>query len=283
MPGCNVDRFFLEIIIPDRLKDLVEFRSFNGEDAIALLNLLVSEGCDMQVLEFDHFPSDDCVVPSVRPSSKKSDALDFRNVFINTSDLANLIGQRPRNVISFIKEGSLSAAKQEGSSRWVVIKDEKCDVFVSKYGLNVTPQGAKKKSYYGRGLKRMIGDALTEGLIPSSFGVRDVVKGLLAKNWRPNIHYKRDSIRSAVEDLMNDGCVVVERDGVVTKRVWSYTPGQVSLAVNPSDLSVRGVANLEKSKVIDSIVDEIVEEVLESMIPSIRVKVKSRIKELIFS
>lgn len=250
MPRCNVDHFCLHVRIPDRLKDQVEMKELVGADATAMLNLLVSEGCRLDVVEFDYVPEGDYDIPWAGPEG--SDILEFRNVFANTGEVAEALSLKPSEVVSMIDEGKLKGLKTPNGFYRLVLKDEKYDLVLG--GDSPVSAAKQPRKIRGRGLKRMLWDALKEGLVPSSFRVSDIKKGLQEKNWRAGVHYSPSSIVSAVHDLILEGCVVVERDGSVKDRVWSYTPEQASSALSPS----RSTVGAMKDQMVEDLAGEIV-------------------------
>jgi hypothetical protein len=126
--------------------------------------------------------------------------------------------------------------------------------------MNVSANGKKSPR---RGLKKAIWDVLDKGLAPSSFGVAEIKKGLGSKGWTHGVHYDTNSMVHAINDLVVEGCVVLKNksSGKVKERVWSYTNGQVSSALAPTQ----------------SKIDEIVEELSDEVVSRVRQRAKQKL------
>lgn len=259
MPRCDASRYAVTVRLPSKLKGVVDLKDHKGQDARAVLDVLVSEGCKMETkcLEENEIgPDQEAVWDGER--------FTFYNFLANTNEVGERLSLPLVEVVKALDCHVLTGTTTPNGHYRLVLKDEKhdnCDVS----NLKVVVTARKPKKYRGRGLKKMVFDAIGKGSLPSSFGVKEVERFLASVNWRAGVHYSEKSVLSAITDLSEEGHVTLQKDGMVKDRVWSVTARQVSVAVTPSRQSLGGH--------IDQIVENLAEDIVN--------RAKERAKEML--
>lgn len=254
MPRCDASRYALTVHLPAKLKGVVDLKDHKGLDARAVLDVLVSEGCKLEtkVLDDDEVGSDPEAVWD-------GESFTFYNFLSNTNEAGSKFSLPLVDIVKAIDRKVLTGVTTPNGHYRLVVRDERhdnCDVAT----LKTVIASHEPKKYRGRGLKRMVSMAISEGLLPSQFCVKDVERVLLSKNWRVGNHYSNKSILSALCDLVDEGLLILQKDGMVKNRVWGIvgsTPSvnQVASTVAPSPSTVGGR--------VDQIVHELAGEIAE--------------------
>lgn len=251
MPRCDASRYALIVNLPAKLKGVVDLKDHKGLDARAVLDVLVSEGCKLETKAVD-----DDEVGSDLEAVWDGECFAFYNFLSNTSEAGAKFSLPLSVIVKAIDRKVLTGVTTPNGHYRLVVRDERyenCDVAALKTMVSTH----EPKKYRGRGLKRMVSVAISEGLLPSQFCVKDVERFLLSKNWRVGNHYSDKSILSALCALVDEGNLTLKRDGMVKNRVWgiveSHTSPSVASTVVPAPRTVSG----QIDQIVESLAGEI--------------------------
>lgn len=257
MPRCDASRYVLCVRVPSALEGVVDLKDHSGADARAVLDVLVSKGCRMDVEEAEEDEAGDA-----QEGVWDGERFRFYNFLASTGDISDSLKVDPNEVVKAIDRCGLTGTKTPNGFYRLVVMDEKARRADAQAIKDLASLKSPKK-YRGRGLKRMMAEAIDKGFIPASFGFEDIKKGLVSMNWRVGVHYSEKSIVSAVGDLISEGHVTLKRDGMVKDRVWCASSGKVAASVSPTPHTVMGQ----------------MEEMVERLADLVASKVEQRAKE----
>lgn len=259
MPRCNASQYVLCIRVPSALEGVVDLKDHVGDDARAVLDVLVSKGCRMEVDEAGEGEGG-----GGQEAVWDGQRFRFYNFLANTGDISDSLKVDPNEVVKAIDRGGLTGAKSPNGFYRLVVMDDKARRIDAQSIKELVSLKSPKK-YRGRGLKKIMAEAIGRGLIPSSFGVDEIKKGLLSMNWKAGVHYSEKSIVSAVDDLTSEGLVTLDRDGMVKDRVWGVTSGQISKAVAPGVQSVGGQLDEMVERLADMVASRVEQRAKEKL------------------
>lgn len=269
MPHCDASKYAFCVRVPSDLpKGVVDLKDHVGADARAVLDILISRGCEGKVQNVD-----DDEIGDKQEAVWDGEQFIFYNFFASTVDVANRLnadrGDQPKadagDIVFAADQGLLTCTKTPNGFFRLILKDEKHDAITFKRVKDRPPVVRSGRKIRGRGLKKMVWKAIQSGHIPNSFGVKEVKKGLLALNWREGNHYSEKSVLSAIVDLETEGQVFLKSGGMVKDRVWGVTTSQVSSTVLPSPKTVSGQ----------------IDHIVESLAGEIAARAEKRAKEML--
>lgn len=215
---CDASKYDLFVEVSDRFDGAVDRRSHSGDEALSLLEFLLSEKC----------------AASVRPAKRarngrfaqwEGNGFAFRNFLLNTSEVAASVGVSPVEVVNCIKSSILTAYATPNDSFWLVLKDAKQASLTHMRA--IAAKIPMKRSVMSKGLSKLVSALSTKcpNFPVDDFGFEDVKVALKVEvDWRVGREYEDKSLVQTMNKLEKDGKIVrlVDSPRNVGARRWRF-------------------------------------------------------------
>lgn len=289
MPRCDASEYMLKVKVPNGLQGVVDQKDHKGEDARALLEVLISRKAEMEAvlvndaldeIRLEDEPPGRRVVKSgearwIAPvKGIPNGAFYFNNYLANTGEVADRLGVEARDVVKGIDTGLLTGVRSHTGHFRIVVKDRLHDLITKEALMENRIKEGKVK---GRGLTAKILRTIEKGIIPSAgFSAEDVIEGLKKVGWEQHKDYAKTSLPSALKNLEYNKSIVIVRDGQFGVRLWSHAdnaPTKIAGNVAPSIASkVAPSANA-----VRNMMDELVDKISDDMVTLVEKRTREKL------
>lgn len=224
---CNGSSYVLSISVPEKFNGAVDRRNHSGEEAVELLEFLLSEGCSSSVV--------DAGIVSTRSRAVwKGGSFEFHNFLVNTGEAALRLGVSVEDIVVCIKAGLLDALTTPSGRYFLVVRNRRLSGLTPMRAL--AAKVPMDRRWHGRGIGRLVSalGTLCPGFPVGGFGLDDVKEAVERHaGWQAGRDYKAKSLEMVMSGFEDSGEIVrvVEAHRDLGSRRWRFASAPRAKAV----------------------------------------------------
>lgn len=259
MSACDSSIRVLCVEVDPSMKGL-DLNDHVGDDARAVLDLLVERGCPMSV----ELAEEDEIGEGVE-AVYEAGTFRFYNLLWNTNEAADHFKVLNTDLILAINKSFLTGVRSESGNRWLIVQDSKWDSFDPDKLSAFAKSNRRGENRVGVGLKRQVTEIVKNGHLPVSFTIEDVRRRLKEFGWTEGEKFAASSLPSVLGRLEDERVIQLDKIGRMEDRVWSVRGRRVAQSVVPSVKTVEGKLDDMVESISDILVSRIKERAKEKL------------------